>query len=143
MRNISLRLQPAKKGKEGRHIERVIAGFDYKNSRAWKCLREQFSTGIRHRELVSIASVLTQMYGLPEINRDARRSFVVLIKWFDDRWSEIDTYVKHMCLLDENMTKIDHKREIQELSSRKITPPWKDSTWSDDGILDPPTPPSL
>ena len=143
MSNISLRIQTPTKGKEGRHIERVLSGFDYKNCKAWKCLREQFSTGIRHRELLSIASILTQLYGLPELNRDARRSFVVLIKWFDDRWPQIDTYLKHMCLLDENMMKIDHEREVRQLSSRRITPPWKESTSSDDGILDPPTPPSL
>ncbi|EAY03490.1 hypothetical protein TVAG_450630 [Trichomonas vaginalis G3] len=103
------------KGKEGRIIERELKNFDYLNCTAWKALRAQFSSGVRHPELLSIASILSRTLDLPEVTRSGKRSFKVLIKWFDDNWDKISSIIRNITLLDANECPISGQREYCEL----------------------------
>jgi hypothetical protein len=101
-------------GKEKTHIGEILRTFDFESCDAWEAITHKFSTGIRHRELCSIALVIVRYFGVRKISRDARRSFPVLIKWFQDNWSEIEPLLSIMNLLDENEEVIDHDRELRE-----------------------------
>jgi hypothetical protein len=101
-------------GKEKSHISEILRTFDFESCEAWQAITHRFSTGIRHRELCSIALVIVRYFGVTKISRDARRSFPVLIKWFQDNWSEINPLIATMNLLDENEEVIDYDRELRE-----------------------------
>lgn len=104
-----------KKGKEGRIIEKELQDFDFNNCVAWKALRTQFSSGIRHPELLSIAAILSKNYELPEVPRSGKRSFKCLIKWFNDNWEKISGIIQYVTLLDEKEIPICGQREYVEL----------------------------
>jgi hypothetical protein len=99
------------KGKDGRHIEAILRTFKFEKSVAWDALTHHFSAGIRHRELCSIALVLSHCFGFPTISRDARRSYPVLIKWFHDHWPSIEPVMPLVALRDEEDGIIDHHRQ--------------------------------
>lgn len=100
-----------KKGKERLIVERQVDGFDPENTIAWKTIQLKFSTGIRHPELLSIAYILEKIGHLPKITRTCRRSYVVLIKWFNENWTEIEPLLNRIQLLDENEMVISGSRQ--------------------------------
>lgn len=105
------------KGKERMIVEKEMKGFDYKKSAAWSAIQSQFSSGIRHPELLSIAYLLERMVKLPTVSRTCKRSFVCLIKWFSDNWSEISKYIGRITLLDDHESAISGQRELREFCS--------------------------
>jgi hypothetical protein len=84
----------------------------------FKFLRAKFSSGVCLRELRSIAVVLSQLTGLLEPNRDIKRSYVLLIKWFKDHWNQILPWLPLIQLRDGEDRPIDGRREISERSRR-------------------------
>jgi hypothetical protein len=44
----------------------------------------RFSSGIRHRELMSLALIFGTVCDVPPLTRDNKRSFPLLMKWFDE-----------------------------------------------------------
>lgn len=110
--NSSSTTSKVKKGKEKLIVERELSNFDYKSSRAWYAITQQFSSGIRHPELLSVATILSKLTKLPEINRSSKRSFMCLVKWFDDNWNEISKVIGRVALLDESDVPISKHREI-------------------------------
>ncbi|EAY05209.1 hypothetical protein TVAG_473880 [Trichomonas vaginalis G3] len=107
--------QPVKKGKEGRIIANILKDFDFKNCKAWISLSSQFSSGIRHPELLSIAYVLIRALELPDITRSEKRSFPCLVKWFNDNWDKISGPIQCITLLDDREIPISCQREYLEL----------------------------
>ena len=103
---------PIRKGKEKMIVERTLNNFDAKCCCAWKALTSQFSTGIRHPELLSIAEILVNNYKLPDFGRTGKRSYACLIKWFDDNWTDISKIIGRFTLLDQNDSPISGHREI-------------------------------
>jgi hypothetical protein len=101
-------------GKEGKRIAVILRSFNYKDSGAWQSIIEKFSTGIRHRELCSVAILISQFFGVSKIPRDARRSFPVLVKWFEDHWETIEPIWSCVSLLDKSRVVIDQARELRE-----------------------------
>ncbi|OHT10195.1 hypothetical protein TRFO_20568 [Tritrichomonas foetus] len=101
-----------KKGKEASNIQKLLGNFDYNNSRAWKEIKILFSSGIRHTELISIATVLISIYNLPKVSRPHRRSFPLLVKWFDDNWEKIQPIISKISLLDKERVPINSQREM-------------------------------
>ena len=110
--NNNKKLKCSPKGKEASYIKKVLKNFDYKTSIVWKKIQQLFSTGVRHTELISVAQILIQISGAPEVSRSCHRSFPVLIKWFDDNWDKIEPFIHHISLLDENMNTINITREM-------------------------------
>jgi hypothetical protein len=106
------------KGKEGRHIAVLLRGFDFQRSPAWKAITNNFSSGIRHRELCSVAILIAAKFGVPRVPRDAHRSYPVLIKWFEDNWEAVEPVLPFVCLRDEDDKVINRDRECLD---RKMT----------------------
>jgi hypothetical protein len=92
----------------------IFKNFNFENSNAWQSIIEKFSTGIRHRELCSTALLISHFFGAPKISRDARRSFPVLIKWFENHWATIEPIWSCLNLLDESKVVIDRARALRE-----------------------------
>ena len=100
------------KGKERMIVEKTLNNFDYRYSSAWRALTSQFSTGIRHPELLSIAEILVNNYKIPQFGRTGKRSFACLVKWFDDNWCDISKIIGRFALLDQNESPISGHREL-------------------------------
>jgi hypothetical protein len=101
-------------GRERQRIAVIVRSFNYEGSSARRSIIDKFSTGIRHRELCSVAILISQFFGVSKIPRDARRSFPVLIKWFEDHWATIEPIWSCVSLLDESEVVIDRARELRE-----------------------------
>ena len=101
-----------KKGKEKLIIENELNNFDYKSSPAWDAIKKQFSSGIRHSELLSIAFIVRHLTNVPEVNRSCKRNFTCLIKWFSDNWENISKVIGRIVLLDEYSQPISGQREL-------------------------------
>jgi hypothetical protein len=95
-------------GKQDEHIS------EYLDCDEFKFLQAKFSSGICLRELCSIAIILSQLTGFPKPNRDVKRSYLLLIKWFKDRWDRVLPWLPLIQLRDEENRPIDGKREISE-----------------------------
>jgi hypothetical protein len=104
--------------KEGQHIAQVLQNFNYETSDAWAFLTHHFSSGVRHRELNSIALITSKTFNIPRVTRDAQRSYPMLIKWFQDNWGAIEPILPLVSLRDENDRPIDAARESNERSER-------------------------
>jgi hypothetical protein len=101
----------SRSGKESRHIAQMLKGFDYTTCEAWSGLTQHFSSGIRHRELISIAFLITEWFHVPKIPRDARRSYPMLVKWFQDHWTTIQPMLPLISIRDDENCLIDSSRE--------------------------------
>ena len=64
------------------------------------------------KEIVCVAQVLSTFYNVPGPNRDAKRSFALLLEWFHKNWSTIRPLLPKVNLLDENFKPINFQREI-------------------------------
>jgi hypothetical protein len=102
------------KGRQGRQIAAILNSFDFTTCNAWKCLTNCFGTGVRHKELCSIAQVITYYFPITKISRDAHRSFPVLIKWFQDNWQQIEPILPLITLMDADEKVINYERELQD-----------------------------
>jgi hypothetical protein len=100
-------------GREARRIERILRTFDFEKCDTWQQLIEHFSTGVRHKELVSVANVLSDCFEVKKLSRSARRSYPVLIKWFHDNREEIVPLLDFVSLLDKYERVIDYDRELK------------------------------
>ncbi|MDR1031543.1 MAG: hypothetical protein LBL30_00230 [Holosporales bacterium] len=69
-------------------VARRLGGFDARSSNAWRELNQRFEN-VSHRELLSIAYIVSQMTEIPGPDREARRSEAVLVKWFDENCAVI------------------------------------------------------
>lgn len=94
-------------------INQRLNGFDASQSEVMKVLNFQFSTGVTHRELLSIARIICTMTQL-KLDRLATRDRRVLIKWFDENWYSISMIIPKIQLLDNNELPINLDREIIE-----------------------------
>jgi hypothetical protein len=70
----------------GTQDERIC---EYLNCDEFKFLRAKFSSGLCLRELRSLAILISHFTGILEPNRDIKRSYVLLIKWFKEHWDLI------------------------------------------------------
>jgi hypothetical protein len=95
-------------GKQGTRVANILQGYNVETSTSWIEIRKRFGNGITHRELFSIASIISSQFNISGLSRDARRSFVVLLKWFDDKWSWIDPILPLITQLDENQQPVIH-----------------------------------
>jgi hypothetical protein len=75
----------------------------------------QFSSGIRQGELTSVACILCSLNeSLSIITRSHRRSFPLLILWFEENWTMIEHVLPLVALCDESEVPINFLRERQE-----------------------------
>jgi hypothetical protein len=111
-------------GFEAQIIANELTNFNYVASSAWRALRSQFSSGIRQHELTSIALLLCSMNeSLPLLSRSERRSFPLLIRWFETNWSGVEPFLPAFSLRDENGEVINFERERKETMIRNYRKP--------------------
>lgn len=79
---------------------------NYSSTLQWKTLQYYFSTGLTRHELLAIAEVLRQTLHLPKISRAATRNTPSLFTWFSENWSEIESVLPYVTLVDDNLNEI-------------------------------------
>lgn len=84
-----------------RNMERM-EGFDEKNSYAYAKLCEMYGPKPSQHELLSLAQVISENMNI-SLDREAFRRKRVLIKWFDENFTQIEPFwKKHIVVIDEN-----------------------------------------
>ena len=81
-------------------LERVrlrVKNFDWKKSKVWKILTQQFGEKLTHEELTSVAELLSNSLKI-KLDRDAKRRKIVLVKWFEENWSYIEPVLRYIVL---------------------------------------------
>ncbi|EAX94285.1 hypothetical protein TVAG_057860 [Trichomonas vaginalis G3] len=81
-------------------VQQRVSGFNASLSEAWPTLCQHFGQKITQDELVSIAEAI-KPYAQVKLDRDARRRKSVILKWYQDNWSQISKYIKYVVLEDE------------------------------------------
>jgi hypothetical protein len=108
-------VSPKLGGLEAQIIASQLSGFDYQRSPVWQRLQLQFSSGVRHRELETVALILCSLNNqLPVPTRSERRSFALMIRWFETYWAKLEPILPLVALRDEFDEVINLKREQQE-----------------------------
>jgi hypothetical protein len=87
-------------GPEAQRVVNRLAGFDLGQSAAWKAIVDQFTIGVTHAELKSIAQVVCGLTRL-QIDQDPTRDNRVLIKWFSENWDAIGPVMQAFHLRDD------------------------------------------
>jgi hypothetical protein len=78
---------------EQQRIKKDLGDFDAVKSSTFQQLQQQFGANLRHTDLRSIALVLIKTMGIPTISRNERRSFPILVKWFDRHWTLVSSVI--------------------------------------------------
>ena len=73
---------------ERKRIKKRIGNFDQNKSQAWKYLSLVYGPQIKQDELFTIAEFVSTQLQIC-IDRDAKRRKSILIKWFDENWTQI------------------------------------------------------
>jgi hypothetical protein len=92
--------KPRGTGPEAHRVIERLKGFDLEESPAWKAIQKQFTIGITHAELTSVALLVCSFTKL-RVDRDAIRDNRVLIKWFDENWAMIEPHIQTLHLRDD------------------------------------------
>ena len=105
-------------GSEALKIQRKLQDFCPERSEVWMALQTQFSSGVTHSELQSIAEIAYLYSGcrINPVSRAEKRDMRVLVKWFEDNWSTVGPIVKCMRLLDQNHVPINLAREARQVA---------------------------
>lgn len=109
----SVSKMPRGQGTEAKRVSAKLQGFDLGNCKAWDAIQAQFSSGITHNELKSVATILCLQTGL-QLSRLAQRDNRVLIQWFSDNWEVISPFMSTIHLFDKNRQVINLVRELRE-----------------------------
>jgi hypothetical protein len=101
--------------KERAHILGVLNGFDAETCQAWSALRNLFGSGVRHKEWLSFAIIIAHHLAIPMPSRATRRSFPVLLMWFQENWAAIEPHISMFRFLDDEEKSIDNDREGHDI----------------------------
>ena len=82
---------------ERARVEKRVAGFAYRKSPVWKHLCHCYGPKLRQEELVSIADLLCAKLNI-KLDRDARRRKVVIVKWFEEHWHQVQHVLPNIVL---------------------------------------------
>jgi hypothetical protein len=77
-------------------------------------LQVKFSTGVRLRELRSIALVLATPSGLPPPSREAQRRSGMVLAWFREHWAVLLPLLPSVHLCDAQGNPINSARELSD-----------------------------
>ena len=84
---------------EKKRISNRLSGFNAKDNIAWKEITRRFGSNIKQPELLSIAQAIANCANI-RLDRDAKRRKSVLIKWFNENWNSICSYLNYVVLED-------------------------------------------
>jgi hypothetical protein len=106
------RRPPPSKGPEATIIAKQLDDYNWQSSPIWIKLRRQFSSGVRQPELRSIANILSGFIeALQPPSRSEKRSFPLMIRWFDVNWATIGPWIPLVHLRDSQMDIVNFTRE--------------------------------
>jgi hypothetical protein len=94
-------------GSEAKSVRRDLEEFELGTSPAYHAVKVAFGTNVRLRELKGIMSVVRAWWQskdgtyLPQLSRNQKRSFPLLIKYIDHHYDKIVPLFQHAILLDE------------------------------------------
>jgi hypothetical protein len=86
-------------------------------------LQAKFSSGVRLRELRSIALVIVAIANLEPPGRDAKRQLGLMLDWFRQNWAVVACWLPFVNLRDERGRTIDGQREFMEATLKRIGGP--------------------
>jgi hypothetical protein len=89
----------------------VTTSAELLHSEELRVLQAKFSSGVRFAELTSVAVVLALLAGIRPPNRDTKRQYLMLIKWFQMHWDVVSPFLGVVELRDEYDIPIDGRRE--------------------------------
>jgi hypothetical protein len=101
-------------GPEAKKVAQRLGSFDVGNTPVTTALQQYFSSGVTHKELISIAQIAAQFTGTGEPDRLAVRDCRALLKWFFDNWAAIQGVIPFIHLRDGSDRIISLEREIKE-----------------------------
>ena len=76
-----------------------LDGFHYRETEAWSYLTNRFGSQVKLQELVSVAVLMGQVCYL-RVDRDAKRSKAVIIKWFEENWDVVRPFLDYVVLAE-------------------------------------------
>ena len=88
--------------RQGNRIQRLkmrLDGFHYRETEAWSYLTNRFGPQVKLQELVSVAVLMGQVCYL-RVDRDAKRSKAVIIKWFEENWDVVRPFLDYVVLAE-------------------------------------------
>ncbi|KAK8835756.1 hypothetical protein M9Y10_040576 [Tritrichomonas musculus] len=85
---------------ECKKIKSILEDFDPINSIAYIKLTDKYGTNLTQTECLKIAEVISLKLDIA-LDRDSRRRFPMLIKWFNDHWEQIEPNLKFIILTEK------------------------------------------
>jgi hypothetical protein len=82
------------------------------SSPAYQAIRSAFGTATRLRELKAVVNVIRAWWQvkdgiyLPQLSRNEKRSFLLLVKYIDLHYDQIVPLLRHVVLLDDERKRI-------------------------------------
>lgn len=91
---------------ECKKIKSILSDFNPVNSTAYIKLTERYGDNLKQTECQKIAEVLSLKLNI-SLDRDSRRRYPMLLKWFNDNWEQIEPNLKYITLTEkENLDEI-------------------------------------
>lgn len=91
---------------ECKKIKSILSDFNPVNSTAYIKLTERYGNNLKQTECQKIAEVLSLKLNI-SLDRDSRRRYPMLLKWFNDNWEQIEPNLKYITLTEkENLDEI-------------------------------------
>jgi hypothetical protein len=87
-------------------------------SHVWLDLRIRYGSGVTIKELDSISRVLSTLVRIAPPSYHIRRSFRLLINWYESNWASIEPILPMIQLRDEHNDIIDGNREILDQAQK-------------------------
>jgi hypothetical protein len=91
----------------------LTTNFSRNDSPAYQYIRFRFSSGITHKELLSLALVISEQKNIT-LSRAEKRDNTQLLVWFDFNWTQIYPVISCIRLLDKNRVEINLVRQLNE-----------------------------
>ena len=98
--------------KERIRIALRLNGFNPKDNVVTKEFEKRFGPNLKQSELRNIAQIIADHANI-KLDRDAKRRKNVLLKWFDEHWTQIAPFLNNVVLDDAQGNK-DQSAEQQE-----------------------------
>ena len=92
-------------------ISKRVENWDPENSEAWRQLQSIYGDRIQLRFLREIAEQLSDQLKI-YLDRDAKRRKIVLIKWFEEHWEELNPLLRNWSISQGKIHQINHNDDV-------------------------------
>ena len=92
-------------------IAAELVNWNKETSTAFKFLTRRFNK-VTKPIILSLAHILSFVFGIPQVTREAYRDKRVLIKWYDDHFDQIQPIIDNfICIKDQNFHLIGNQSD--------------------------------